>query len=317
MTDRLTVDQITSDDLDQLYDQLDAARRMLNPDDLRLVDEMTTTVEQWMTRADRAEAEVRRLRAGEEDGHDPRCFPTPGQWIKRFNDASPAERMDAAGWAIGDAQRASGCFYSNHEGRLAEAAHAWVSVARVRDVIADMENITGARHWARILRTAVDGEPAMAGPLRTTADNPVTSEDAAAEAVRQMDADPAQPHAGLVVQPYDDHGAGRWVFRCWGTDTCDGWLSLDHYSQQSAERARDRHIAEEHTPTEETLMPTSPCTATIGGPHVPGDEPVQCTREAGHRGNHGGPKQGDDGKVLWDDHNAGATPHRSEEQPGG
>lgn len=53
---------------------------------------------------------------------------------------------------------------------------------------------------------------------------------------------------GLVVQPYrTDDGSPKWVFRCWGTDTCDGWLSLDHTNRQSAERARDRHIAEEHS----------------------------------------------------------------------
>lgn len=58
----------------------------------------------------------------------------------------------------------------------------------------------------------------------------------------------ADPHTGLVVQPYrTDQGRPAWVFRCWGTDTCNGWLSLDHTSQQSAERARDRHVAEEHT----------------------------------------------------------------------
>jgi hypothetical protein len=52
---------------------------------------------------------------------------------------------------------------------------------------------------------------------------------------------------GLVVQPYrNDRGEPAWVFRCWGTDTCDGWLSLDHSSEQSAQRARDRHVAEEH-----------------------------------------------------------------------
>lgn len=59
----------------------------------------------------------------------------------------------------------------------------------------------------------------------------------------------ADPHTGLVVQPYrTDQGRPAWVFRCWGTDTCNGWLSLDHTSQQSAERARDRHVAEAHTP---------------------------------------------------------------------
>ncbi|MER5875505.1 hypothetical protein ABT119_06190 [Streptomyces sp. NPDC001910] len=55
---------------------------------------------------------------------------------------------------------------------------------------------------------------------------------------------------GLVVDRYrTDRGGIAWCFRCWGTDTCDGWLSLDHFSQQSAERARDRHVAEAHPPT--------------------------------------------------------------------
>ncbi|MFD5566613.1 hypothetical protein [Streptomyces cadmiisoli] len=53
---------------------------------------------------------------------------------------------------------------------------------------------------------------------------------------------------GLVIQPYrTDRGDPAWVFRCWGTERCDGWLSLDHTSQQSAERARDRHVSEAHT----------------------------------------------------------------------
>ena len=37
--------------------RLDAARRMLTPDDVRLVDEMAATVEQYAARADRAETE--------------------------------------------------------------------------------------------------------------------------------------------------------------------------------------------------------------------------------------------------------------------
>lgn len=60
-------------------------------------------------------------------------------------------------------------------------------------------------------------------------------------------------HTGLVVQPYrDDHNRPRWVFRCWGTDTCDGWLSLDHASEQSAGRALVSHIAEFHTAAKAT-----------------------------------------------------------------
>ncbi|WP_407563350.1 hypothetical protein [Streptomyces sp. 184] len=60
------------------------------------------------------------------------------------------------------------------------------------------------------------------------------------------------PHTGLVVEPYrDDHNRPRWVFRCWGTDTCDGLLSLDHDTRGSAESARDRHVAEEHAEGED------------------------------------------------------------------
>lgn len=55
------------------------------------------------------------------------------------------------------------------------------------------------------------------------------------------------PTGALVIEPYrNDRHENVWVFRCWGTDTCDGWLSLDHHSEQSAVRARDRHVAEEH-----------------------------------------------------------------------
>lgn len=73
----------------------------------------------------------------------------------------------------------------------------------------------------------------------------------AREALRQMDADPHGLKAGMIVQPYTERGESRWVFRCWGTDTCDGWLSLDHMTRTSAESARDRHVAEAHRETSE------------------------------------------------------------------
>lgn len=74
---------------------------------------------------------------------------------------------------------------------------------------------------------------------------------AEAEAIRQMDADPHGLKAGMTVQPYREYGKEKWVFRCWGTDDgCDGYLSLDHTSQQWAEQARDRHVAENHQPKE-------------------------------------------------------------------
>lgn len=46
---------------------------------------------------------------------------------------------------------------------------AWVIIARIRDVIDTMDGITGARHWARILRRVIDGqEPPPAAATEAT-----------------------------------------------------------------------------------------------------------------------------------------------------
>ncbi|MGW1744534.1 hypothetical protein ACWCRD_02730 [Streptomyces sp. NPDC002092] len=51
----------------------------------------------------------------------------------------------------------------------------------------------------------------------------------------------------LVVEPYrNDQNQQRWAFRCWGTDTCDGWLGLGHHTQTSALSEQERHVAEAH-----------------------------------------------------------------------
>lgn len=134
MTDRKTLDQMTSDDLDDLHDEL------------------------------------ARLRAGEEDGWDPLAAPTPGQWIARWNSLHPSERLQWAQAIIRDADTARHCRFEGHQEQLVMDNKAWLRLARVRDVIADMEQITGARQWARILRRAVDGEepaPAPAGTEET------------------------------------------------------------------------------------------------------------------------------------------------------
>jgi hypothetical protein len=98
----------------------------------------------------------------------------------------------------------------------------------------------------------------------------------AQEAIRQMDADPHGLEAGMIVKAYRDHGAEKWVFRCWGTDTCDGALSLDHYSQQSAERARDRHVAEQH-PAEPVPCPA--CRRADQAGLAPGELHHDCAKE--------------------------------------
>lgn len=50
----------------------------------------------------------------------------------------------------------------------------------------------------------------------------------------------------MTVQEYTERGLRLWAFRCWGTDTCDGWLGLRHQTQASALRERERHVAEAH-----------------------------------------------------------------------
>jgi hypothetical protein len=52
----------------------------------------------------------------------------------------------------------------------------------------------------------------------------------------------------------DGRGPGQWAWRCWGTDSCDGLLSLDHSSPAAARRAYDRHCLREHAelPEDET-----------------------------------------------------------------
>lgn len=133
-------------------------------------------------RAQRAQTELTRLRAGEEPGWDPLVVPTPGQWIARFNRASAEERLDVAKRVIGYTARAGECFEMNHARRLEEDREAQVAMARVRDVIAVMEKYTGTRHYALLLHAALGGQVPESGAV---AGQPLTETQAAA--VRDAD----------------------------------------------------------------------------------------------------------------------------------
>ncbi|MFH9072707.1 hypothetical protein [Streptomyces alboflavus] len=135
MNDRYTVDTITDDALDALY-----------------------------ARAERAEAELDRLREGEEPYEDPRVELSNGQWLYSFNRFDPARRLQIIDDMRRAAQLGSNCFLADHDTRLTDDRKAWVIVARIRDVVDEMERITGARHWARILRTALDGPGSATTP---------------------------------------------------------------------------------------------------------------------------------------------------------
>lgn len=99
--------------------------------------------------------EVARLRAGEEPGHEAGTVPTAGQWIWRWNRSTAERRLDVAAAVLRDQATASECFLQNHRWQIEEARTVRGALARAEAVIADMEDITGARHWASMLRTAL------------------------------------------------------------------------------------------------------------------------------------------------------------------
>lgn len=103
-------------------------------------------------------AEVARLRAGEEPGDELADVATPGQWIWLWNRATAEQRLDVAASVLRDQRTASACFLEHHRWRIDQAQTLKGAMARVEAVIADMEGITGARHWASMLRTAIAGQ---------------------------------------------------------------------------------------------------------------------------------------------------------------
>jgi hypothetical protein len=84
--------------------------------------------------------------------------------------------------------------------------------------------------------------------VRAALDAPASSEIGFVPATSQHFADMPRSDADpLVIEPYrNDCNQPRWAFRCWGTDTCDGWLSLELTSERWAEVVRERHISEAH-----------------------------------------------------------------------
>ncbi|MBL3664550.1 hypothetical protein JL475_00620 [Streptomyces sp. M2CJ-2] len=82
-------------------------------------------------RAEAAEAELSRLRAGEEPGGDPAVEPTPGQWIARWNQASAEERLRVAQRVLEESARAVRCFLENHEKRLARSEPPIIGTTRI------------------------------------------------------------------------------------------------------------------------------------------------------------------------------------------
>ncbi|MFE2965535.1 hypothetical protein ACFXKC_18015 [Streptomyces sp. NPDC059340] len=184
-----------------------------------------------------ARTELAAFHAGEEPVTNPAVMHTPAQWIWQWNRATPEKRLQVAEAAMRDGAAAHDCRINGHTERIHDGRHAEMALNEVRNVVADMA-AQGALQWAGWLRDAMKRGPEHC--LLCAVETKPEPAPAATEAT--------EPHTGLVVQPYTENGVQKWVFRCWGTDDgCDGWLSLDHYNEQSATRARDRHVTEEHS----------------------------------------------------------------------
>jgi hypothetical protein len=68
---------------------------------------------------ERLRAEVAQLREGESDEPAaPHTAPTPGQLLRRLNDASAEERLQLVGRMLDANDRAAECFRMDHGGRL-------------------------------------------------------------------------------------------------------------------------------------------------------------------------------------------------------
>lgn len=114
---------------DTLKDQVkqDIEAWFNSPDDLAGNDEMAGQVtdivmQRIQPRLDEQAAEIKRLREGEDPTpHDEAAWPTPGQWIYRFNRMTAERRLAAANRVVVNGQESLSCFQMDHRGRI-EAA---------------------------------------------------------------------------------------------------------------------------------------------------------------------------------------------------
>ncbi|MER7500471.1 hypothetical protein AB0L05_27815 [Nonomuraea pusilla] len=116
-------------------------------------------------RANAAEAEVARLRAGETDQPvAENAWPTPAQWIRRWNDATAEQRLVLAGLVLRDAQAAHDCAMAHGlRARLDADAFDEVTVRRA-DLDLVMNHAGNPQHLAEYpaacerIRHALEGD---------------------------------------------------------------------------------------------------------------------------------------------------------------
>lgn len=156
------------------------------------------------------------------------------------------------------ALRAVACGYCPHCGRgdAAPTVQHWEH-QRQRADTAERERDTARQHAAAIAAQRDRLRQRMT-TLADRWDHGLAVDAPYARTLRdQISAAPFDPDGAMTVSEYTERGRRLWVFRCWGTDTCDGWLGLGHHTQTSALIERERHVAEAH----EEPTPASPAEA--------------------------------------------------------
>lgn len=156
------------------------------------------------------------------------------------------------------ALRAVACGYCPHCGRgdAAPTVQHWEH-QRQRADTAERERDTARQHAAAIAAQRDRLRQRMTA-LADRWDHGLAVDAPYARTLRdQISAAPFDPDGAMTVSEYTERGRRLWVFRCWGTDTCDGWLGLGHHTQTSALVERERHVAEAH----EEPTPASPAEA--------------------------------------------------------
>lgn len=119
-------------DMDRLAKWKNDLTDALGMDPLRDWDDIRNAAAGLRKERDAQAETLERMRAGEEPVTDERVAPTPGQWIWKWNRATPEKRLDMAAQIFNAMPRANTCLLEDHEAQI----------ARLRDELARLRGET-------------------------------------------------------------------------------------------------------------------------------------------------------------------------------
>lgn len=172
----------------------------------------------------------------------------PAVPVRHTVDTITSDALDELYERLRKAERAANLLADSH--RRAEAAEARLQVTSeaagtVLDRTATERD--DARQQAAAIAAQRDRLRQRMHTLANRWDDPSTPDTPTAQALRaEITVAPFDPDGAMAVREYTERGRTLWAFRCWGTDTCDGWLGLGHHTQTSALAERERHVLKEH-----------------------------------------------------------------------